>query len=114
MAKNTYWWKVVYCLVLKEYFENHAEILLSDKSVRSLLSDIYTNDQLRINLMMAAYNSGIVTDMRRIFPVDQFTVTRWAKKLVMDFGISDHKAHLSYGKKPEFTVYNTEAAQQII
>lgn len=76
----------------KDYVGRNPGILLSDKKVRALLGDVYMNDQLSVNLMMNAYNIGIITEMRETFPVDQFTVTRWSKKLVTDFGVSDEKA----------------------
>lgn len=76
----------------KDYLVRNPAILLSDRKVRSLLSDIYMNDQLSVNLMMNAYSIGIITEMRKTFPVEQFTITRWAKKLVTDFGVSDEKA----------------------
>jgi superfamily II DNA or RNA helicase len=77
---------------LKDYVERNPAVLLSDRKVRSLLSDIYMNNQLSVNLMMNAYSIGIIAEMRETFPVEQFTITRWAKKLVTDFGISDEKA----------------------
>lgn len=76
----------------KDYVERNPAILLSDRKVRSLLSDIYMNDQLSVNLMMNAYSIGIITEMRETFPVEQFTITRWSKRLVTDFGVSDEKA----------------------
>lgn len=60
----------------KDYVSRNPAILLSNKKVHSLLGDVYMNDQLRVNLMMNAYNIGIITEMRESFPVDQFTITR--------------------------------------
>ena len=76
----------------KDYVSSNPAILLSDKKVHALLGDVYLNDRLRVNLMMNAYNIGIITEMRDSFPVDQFTITRWTQKLVTDFGVSDEKA----------------------
>lgn len=76
----------------KEHVSRNPAVLLSDKKVRSLLSDVYNNNQLSVNLMMNAYSIGIVTEMREKYPVEQFTVTRWTKKLVTDFGVSEEKA----------------------
>ena len=73
----------------KDCVKHNPSILLSEKKVRSLLRDIFMNDQLSVNLMMNAYSIGIIAEMRKTFPVEQFTVTRWSKKLVTDFGISD-------------------------
>ncbi len=76
----------------KDYVSRNPAILLSDKKVHALLDDVYLNDRLRVNLMMNAYNIGIITEMRESFPVEQFTITRWSKKLVTDFGVSDENA----------------------
>ena len=77
----------------KNFIERDPAILLSEKRVRALLSDVYNNDQLSINLLMNAFHIGIISEMRESYPVDQFTFTRWSKKLVTDFGVSDEKAH---------------------
>ncbi len=77
----------------KDFIERDPAILLSEKRVRALLSDIYKNDQLSINLLMNAFRIGIISEMRESYPVDHFTVARWSKKLVTDFGVSDEKAH---------------------
>ncbi len=76
----------------KDYIERNPGVLLSDKKVRALLGDVYLNDQLSINLMMNAYGIGIIAEMRERFPVDQFTITRWSKRLVTDYGVSDERA----------------------
>ena len=77
---------------LKVFVEQNPKVLLSEKKTRALLNDIYRNDQLSINLMMSAFSIGIITEMRETFPVDEFTKTRWAKKMVTDFGVSTEKA----------------------
>lgn len=76
----------------KECIEQNPAILLSEKKVRALLGDVFMNDQLRINLMMNAFSIGIVSEMRNDFPVDAFTMIRWSKKLVADFGVAEDKA----------------------
>lgn len=76
----------------KDFIEGNPAILLSDKKVRALLGDFYMNDQLSINMMMNAYSIGIVAEMRSSFPVNSFTITRWSKKLVTDFGVSEDNA----------------------
>ena len=77
---------------LKEFINKNPAVLLSEKKVRALLSDAFFSDQLKINLMMNAFNIGIIAEMRKTFPVDQFTVTRLSKKIVTDFGVSDDNA----------------------
>ena len=72
----------------KDFIERDPAILLSEKRVRALLSDIYKNDQLSINLLMNAFRIGIISEMRESYPVDHFTVARWSKKLVTDFAAS--------------------------
>ncbi len=79
----------------KDYISHNPAILLSAKKVRALLSDVYMNNQLSVNLMMNAYNIGIIDEMRKSFPVNSFTITRWTKKMVADFGVSDEKARLA-------------------
>ncbi len=76
----------------KDYVSRNPAILLSDKKVHALLGDVYLNDRLSVNLMMNAYNIGIIKEMRESYPADQFTITRWTKKMVTDFGVSDEKA----------------------
>ncbi len=77
---------------LKNFIKNNPAVLLSEKQVRALLCDAFLNDQLKVNLMMNAFSIGIITEMRESFPVDHFTVTRWSKKLVTEYGVSDNNA----------------------
>lgn len=79
-------------MYLKDFFLQNPSILLSEKKIRALLSDMYLNDQLSINLLMSAFSIGVVSEMRNAYPVDQITITRWTKKLVTDFGVSAEKA----------------------
>ncbi|WP_294411279.1 DEAD/DEAH box helicase [uncultured Ruminococcus sp.] len=78
---------------LKAYFKNNPSMLLSEKNIYAIFSDLYMNDQLKINLMLNAFRIGIIDDMRDKYPVDQVTITRWAKKLVNDYGVSNENAH---------------------
>ena len=55
---------------LKDHIFNNPSILLSERKSHSLLSDIYMNDQLKINMMMNAFKIGVIDEMRRAFPVD--------------------------------------------
>ena len=77
---------------LKQYFKNDPALLLSEKRIRSLLSDIFMNDHLSVNLLMSAVSVGIVSEMRNTFPLNQFTITRLTKKLINEYGISSEKA----------------------
>lgn len=77
---------------LKDFFDRNPSLLLSEKKTRSLLSDVYMNDHLSVNLLMNAFSIGIISEMRESFPADQFTTTRWAKKLVNDYGVSPERA----------------------
>ena len=76
----------------KDHIRNNPAILLSEKKVHSLLSDVYLNDRLKINLMMNAYSIGIIDEMREHFPVDQFTIGRWKKIMISNYGVSEEKA----------------------
>ena len=76
----------------KDFVKNNPAALLSEKQVRALLCDAFLNDQLKVNLMMDAFSMGIINEMRASFPADQFAATRWSKKLVTDFGVSDGNA----------------------
>ena len=58
----------------KDFIERNPAILLSDKKVRALLGDVYMNDQLSINLMMNAFNIGIVDEMKKWLRVERSTV----------------------------------------
>ncbi len=77
---------------LKDYINKNPSLLFSEKRLHSLLSDIYRNDQLSINLMMNAFSIGIISEMRESFPVESFTITKWSKKLVADFGVNADNA----------------------
>ncbi len=67
-------------------------MLFSEVKIRSLLSDLYNNDQLKINLLLNAFKIGIIDEMRNSFPLEQVTKTRLTKRIVTDFGVSSDNA----------------------
>ena len=77
---------------LKDYLESNPSLLLSEKKIRYLLSDVFLNDRLSVNLLMSAFSAGLITELRESYPLDQFSINRWTKRLVSDFGVGPEKA----------------------
>ena len=77
---------------LKDYIIKNPSILLSEKKIYSVLSDVYMNNKLKINMMMNAVKIGIINEMRKEFPVEQTVITRLTMRMETDFGVSSENA----------------------
>lgn len=79
----------------QKIIERNPAFLLSEKKVRSLLSDCFKNNKLQVNMMMSAYKIGVIDEMRSSFPLSRSVKTRLIKKLVAEYGVSDENAKWS-------------------
>ncbi|MDD4492964.1 MAG: helicase-related protein [Eubacteriales bacterium] len=77
---------------LLKTIENNPGIVLSKTRLKGLFNDIFQNDISKVNLLMSAYEIGIVSDMRKSFPIDSFERNRLIKLLVQQYSIVDEKA----------------------
>jgi superfamily II DNA helicase RecQ len=67
-------------------------ILLSKSHTRGLLNDIFQNDAAKVNVLLTAYDIGIVSEMRKSFPMDALAKGRFVKILVQQHSIIDDRA----------------------
>lgn len=67
-------------------------ILLSKSHTRGLLNDIYQNDASRVNVLMTAYDMGIVAEIRKSYPLDTLAKGRLVKILVQQHSIVNDRA----------------------
>lgn len=77
---------------MKKIFLQNPRSLLSRKQLRSLISDVYMNDAASINVLLTAYDIGIVDEMRTQYPLDEFDKARLKMVLVKQHSIIDDRA----------------------
>lgn len=77
---------------LKEILKLNPDILLSKKKTRGLISDVFQGDPAKINLMMFAYDIGVITSLRASCPMTAFEKSRLSMALVQQYSITDDKA----------------------
>lgn len=77
---------------LKQILHGHAVTLLEQKSTRAILSDAFNNDIPKINALMSAYDSGIVTLIQEHFPIGNIERSNAINKLVKQYSMLEDRA----------------------
>lgn len=67
-------------------------ILLDKDRLKNLFNDVFRNDLSKVNLMMMSYDIGIVTEIRKVFPLDKIAKSRLTKLLIQQHSIVEEKA----------------------
>lgn len=77
---------------LQKLLISRPDTLLNRQRMRGLLVDYLNNDTAKVNVLMTAYDIGIVTDIRSNFPIDTFHRNRMVYSLVQQHSIVEEKA----------------------
>ena len=77
---------------LKTIIIKNPASVLHRARIRGLFNDVFQNDIARVNLLMMAYDIGIVDEVRKAFPVGSLAKGRLKKILVQQYSIVDEKA----------------------
>ena len=77
---------------LKQLLTKNPALLLNKKRPRGLLSDIYKDDAAKVNLLMTAYEMGIIDKMRKKYPMEPLEQSRLVKVLIQQYSIVDSRA----------------------
>lgn len=78
---------------LSKALRENPGVLLSKGKLKGLINDIYQNDLAKVNLLMSAYEVGLVQAIRKSFPLDDFEKNRMVKLLVTQYSIVEKKAY---------------------
>lgn len=76
---------------LKRIFSQKPKILLGRKSTRAILCDVFNNDMAKVNLMLTAYDEGIVDSLRTFSPLTAVEKSRYTKILVKNYAMVDDR-----------------------
>lgn len=77
---------------LKQILHGHAVTLLERKSTKAILSDVFDNDIPKINVLMSAYDIGIVTTIQENFPLGNLERSSAINKLIKQHSMLEDKA----------------------
>lgn len=77
---------------LKNILHGHAVTLLEQKSTRAILSDAFNNDIPKINALMSAYDSGIITLIQENFPLGNIERSNAISTLIRQYSMLESKA----------------------
>lgn len=73
-------------------FIKHPACIESRVKLRGLLSDIYPGERIKINLILNAYDEGIVESIQSEKELTSVAFGRWKKVLIETYGISESNA----------------------
>ena len=79
-------------LELKKLLARNPGLVLTRSRTKGLFNDIFQNDAAKVNVLMTAYDIGIVTEIRKSFPMDTLAKSRLVKILVQQHSIVDDRA----------------------
>jgi len=77
---------------LQQILKQNPDMLLSKKKTRGLLSDIFQGDPAKVNLMMSAYDIGVISSLRNSCPMTSFEQSRLSMLLVQQYSVVEDKA----------------------
>lgn len=77
---------------LKKIIIANPASVLHKSRIRGLFNDVFQNDIARVNLLMMAYDIGIVDEFRKSCPLDAITKGRLKKVLIQQYSIVEDKA----------------------
>ena len=77
---------------LIKQIEKNPLVLEQEPLLRALLSDLFQNDQAKVNLLLTAYRIGIVKLMEKGLPLPAPEKNRMMKVLVDEYSIVDKRA----------------------
>ena len=77
---------------MHQLFLSKPDVLLDRKLTKAFLSDCMLNKTSQVNLLMMAYDLGIVADIRTNHPVTQLVRSQMIKRLVQQYSVVEIKA----------------------
>lgn len=77
---------------LQQLLLSRPETLLDRQRTRGLLTDYLNNETAKVNLLMTAFDLGVVADIRSSFPIDRFRRSRMILSLTQQYSIVEDKA----------------------
>lgn len=86
---------------IQDFFIYHSETLVNHNRLKSALLDIFPTETQKINLILMAYDIGIVQQMQSAKIIEDSLSSRMESTLMNQFGISKENAHwaIEYWKK---------------
>lgn len=77
---------------LKKLLARNPSVILTRSRAKGLFNDIFQNDAAKVNVLLTAYDIGVVSEMRKAFPMDALAKSRLVKILVQQHSIVDDRA----------------------
>jgi RecQ family ATP-dependent DNA helicase len=77
---------------IKSVFQQEPSILMSRVRLKGFFSDIYTNDLKKVNLLMLAYDSGILETLKYSSPINELDRITLITKLVKQYSVVEDAA----------------------
>lgn len=79
-------------LKIKSVFQQEPSILMSRVRLKGFFSDVYTNDFKKVNLLMLAYDSGVLEALKSSSPINEFNRNTLITKLIKQYSVVEDAA----------------------
>ncbi|MFE8700900.1 DEAD/DEAH box helicase [Cytobacillus sp. FJAT-54145] len=77
---------------IKSVFQQKPSILMSRVRIKGFFSDFYTNDFKKVNLLMLAYDSGVLETLKSSSPINEFDRNTLITKLIKQYSVVEEAA----------------------
>lgn len=77
---------------IKSVFQQQPSILMSRVKLKGFYSDVYTNDFKKVNLLMMAFDSGILDKLKSSSPINEFDRNTLITKLIKQYSVVEDAA----------------------
>lgn len=79
-------------LPLKDLTSKYPNAISDRQVLRGLLADFYSDNKLYVNILLMAYDEGLVNEIHSADDVEYFMMQRMSSRLVNNYGISEKLA----------------------
>lgn len=73
-------------------FKQFPDCITTRVKLRGILADCFPTEKVKINLILNAYDEGIVDDIKRARELNSIMFGRWKKIVIDNYGISEENA----------------------
>lgn len=78
--------------VLADMIRDYPDALLDRKKLQALLLDFFPKDRLKRNLLLLAFDDGVVSEMRGLKQADKMTLHRFVRSIELGYDVKTRSA----------------------
>ena len=73
-------------------FEQFPDCIISRKKLKGILLDYFPEERVKVNLILNAFDEGIIDEIKTCSELNQIMFGRWKKIIIDNYGVSEENA----------------------